>query len=412
MSQVYIDGGKLPIKAWVSELEGGRDSIESSALQQLRNVADLPFVHKHVAVMPDVHAGKGATIGSVIATRGAIIPAAVGVDLGCGLSAVRTDLTASDLPDDLRSLRTAIESNAPHGRTDNGGKNDRGQWGDIPDRVAEAYAATKLPVGFKSIVEKHQKFASWEDRLVRGIGTLGTGNHFVEVSLDEEDRVWVVLHSGSRGVGNAIGSYFIDIAKEDMRKWFINLPDADLSYMPEGTDHFNDYWYAVLWAQEYALLNRNVMMSAALAELAGATRPLSADLVAVNCHHNYVALENHFGSNVYVTRKGAVRARAGDLGVIPGSMGAQTFIVSGLGSADSFCSCSHGAGRKMSRTAAKKAITLEMHAEATAGIECRKDADVLDESPAAYKDIGAVMRSQSDLVSIVHTLRAVVNVKG
>lgn len=400
---IYHEGVAAPIKTWTRGVP-----VEDSAMQQLRNLSALPFIHKHVAAMPDVHWGMGATVGSVIATKGAIIPAAVGVDIGCGMMAVRTPLTASDLPDSLHGVRTAIEAAVPHGRTDNGGVNDRGAWGpDSPQFLGP------LNEALGDIVTLHPKLGRAAGRAPFHLGTLGTGNHFIEVCLDEAQRVWVMLHSGSRGIGNAIGSYFIERAKEDMRRWFINLPDQDLAYLPEGSDNFTDYVQAVHWAQEYALANRVSMMEATLAALSSELgRDVGAGEMAVNCHHNYVAKEHHFGENIFVTRKGAVRARTVDLGIIPGSMGVRSYIVRGKGNPDSFCSCSHGAGRKMSRGAAKKAITLEDHAKATEGVECRKDADVLDESPAAYKDIDAVMAAQTDLVEVVHTLKQVVCVKG
>ncbi len=394
MSFEVIQGGRLPIKTWTRGVQ-----VEDAAKQQLLNLANMPFVHKHIAAMPDVHWGMGATVGSVIATRGAIIPAAVGVDIGCGMAAQRTTLTASDLPDSLAGLRSGIERRIPHGRTNNGGHGDRGAWGEPP---RDDLTGTHL-IDLGSIVSKHPKLAKAAERAPRHAGTLGTGNHFVEVCLDEEDRVWIMLHSGSRGIGNAIGSYFIEKAKEDMRRWFINLPDIDLAYLPEGSTMFDDYVAAVGWAQEFAFHNRRLMMAAALEALAEAVpKPHTCDCAAVNCHHNYISRENHFGENVIVTRKGAVRARAGDLGIIPGSMGAKSFIVRGKGNPDSFCSCSHGAGRAMSRTEAKRRFTLEDHAAATAGVECRKDEDVIDETPAAYKSIDAVMAAQADLVEVVH----------
>jgi tRNA-splicing ligase RtcB len=371
----------------------------------------MPFIHKHVAIMPDCHWGMGATVGSVIPTKGAIIPAAVGVDIGCGMMAVRTSLTASDLPDNLHGVRTAIEERVPHGRTDNGGENDRGAWGDtLPETAIDPWPE------LAKITEKHPKLGQAEKRAPRHLGTLGTGNHFIEICLDEEQRVWVMLHSGSRGIGNRIGSYFIELAKQDMRKWFINLPDEDLAYFPQGTDHFNDYFKAVSWAQRFARLNRDVMMQATLTALGAAIPKLfETDLEAVNCHHNYVSQEKHFGADVLLTRKGAVSAKEGELGIIPGSMGAKSFIVRGKGGAagrEAFFSCSHGAGRAMSRNQARKQFTLEDHEKATAGVECRKDADVIDETPAAYKDIDAVMAAQADLVDVVHTLKQVVCVKG
>jgi tRNA-splicing ligase RtcB len=394
-----------PIKAWTEGVP-----FEAEAEAQLRRVASLPFIHKWVSVMPDVHAGIGATVGSVIATKGAIIPAAVGVDIGCGMIAARTTLSASDLPDDLRGLRTAIEAAVPHGRTANGGPGDRGAWGDLPAPVAAAWA--ELAPGYQALIDEFPKL----DRGVTAqhLGTLGTGNHFIEVCLDEADRVWFMLHSGSRGVGNRIGSFFIELAKKDMRTWLVNLPDENLAYLPEGTEHFGQYWDAVGWAQKFAAKNRELMMSAVVhgARSGAKLPPFELTDTAVNCHHNYVAREHHYGANVLLTRKGAVRAGEGELGIIPGSMGAKSFIVRGKGNRESFCSCSHGAGRKMSRTAAKKAFSLEDHAEATKGIECRKDADVIDETPAAYKSIDAVMDAQRELVDIVHTLRQVVCVKG
>jgi len=394
------------IKAWIDGV-----SVEDRARQQLDNIAAMPFIHKHVAIMPDVHWGMGATVGSVIPTKGAIIPAAVGVDIGCGMMAVRTSLAASDLPDNLFGLRTAIEERIPHGRTDNGGVNDRGAWCDPSPEAARKFQ--QHFDALESIVGKHPKIARAAERAYAHMGTLGTGNHFVEVCLDEADRVWVMLHSGSRGIGNRIGSYFIEQAKQDMRRWFINLPDQDLAYIPEGSALFGDYMEALNWAQRFARSNREVMMSAALEALRVAVpKPFDCDCEAVNCHHNYVSHERHYGSDVLVTRKGAVSAKLDELGIIPGSMGAKSFIVRGKGNRESFCSCSHGAGRKMSRTEAKKRFTVEDHIAATIGVECRKDADVIDETPAAYKDIDAVMAAQSDLVEVVHTLKQIVCVKG
>jgi tRNA-splicing ligase RtcB len=399
-----IESEGRPIKAWTRGVP-----IEEAALGQLRNVARLPFIHSHVSVMPDVHFGKGATVGSVIPTVGAIIPAAVGVDIGCGMMAVRTSIRAEHLPDNLLGVRSAIEAAVPHGRTDNGGRNDVGAWsGEPPASVLAQWAA--LEAGYAAIIEKHPQAA--HPRGLGHLGTLGTGNHFIELCLDEAGSVWVMLHSGSRGVGNRFGSYFIDRAKREMRRWFINLPDQDLAYFPEGSDGFNDYFKAVSWAQRYARANREVMMDQMLTVLRTVFPHLSTVESAVNCHHNYVTRERHFGADVYVTRKGAVRAGEGEFGIIPGSMGARSFIVRGKGNRDSFCTCSHGAGRAMSRNEAKRRFTLEDHAKATEGVECRKDADVIDETPMAYKDIDAVMAAQADLVDIVHTLRQVVCVKG
>lgn len=405
MTFEIIESEGAPIKAWTRGVQ-----VEDVAKQQLRNLAGMPFIHKHIAAMPDVHWGMGATVGSVIATKGAIIPAAVGVDIGCGMMAQRTTLTASDLPDNLLGLRTAIESRIPHGRTNNGAPGDRGAWGDsLPNSAALAAHMS----GLDAIVAKHPKISQAATRARSHAGTLGTGNHFVEVCLDESQRVWVMLHSGSRGIGNRIGSHFIELAKKDMRRWFINLPDVDLAYFPQGSELYGDYRQAVHWAQGFARINRELMMDAALSALSESVpKPFTCDCEAVNCHHNYVSEERHFGENVLVTRKGAVKADSGDLGIIPGSMGAKSFIVRGKGNRDSFHSCSHGAGRSMSRAEAKRRFTVEDHIKATEGVECRKDEGVIDETPAAYKDIDAVMSAQSDLVDVVHTLRQVVCVKG
>ncbi|MCH7863015.1 RtcB family protein [Sphingomonas sp. NPDC092331] len=399
----HVEGG-VPIKMWTRGVP-----VEDGARAQLARAAQMPFVFKHVAVMPDVHVGIGATVGSVIPTKGAVIPAAVGVDIGCGMMAARTSLVASDLPDNLEGIRSAIEQAVPHGRSVGRGKRDQGSWGDPPAAIVEAWAT--LAQRFERITEKYPRLKN-TNHLVH-LGTLGTGNHFIELCLDQEQRVWVMLHSGSRGVGNAIGTFFIELAKQDMRKWHINLPDQDLAYFPEGTDHFDDYVEAVGWAQDFAALNRRMMMANVVRALRGQiAKPFDAEMEAVNCHHNYVQRENHFGENVLVTRKGAVRAAKGVLGIIPGSMGAKSFIVRGLGNAESFDSCSHGAGRIMSRTAAKKLVTLDEHIRDTAGVECRKDEGVIDETPKAYKPIEAVMAAQADLVEIVHTLKQVVCVKG
>jgi len=406
MKYEVFTGSRLPVKAWTRGVQ-----VEDSAKQQLLNLANMPFVHSHVAAMPDVHWGTGATVGSVIATKGAIIPAAVGVDIGCGMAAQRTTLVASDLPDNLHNLRTAIEAAIPHGRTNDGGPNDRGAWNRVPEGVYRRLEPRMALL--KAITDKHPKIERAAQRAAHHAGTLGTGNHFVEICLDEEQRVWVMLHSGSRGIGNRIGSYFIEAAKKDMERWFINLPDKDLAYLPEGSDLFDDYFEAVNWAQDFAKLNRDVMMEAALGALAAEVpKAFVCDCGAVNCHHNYVSRERHFGENVLLTRKGAVDAHEGVFGIIPGSMGAKSFIVQGKGNRDSFCSCSHGAGRKMSRGEAERTFTVADHEAATAGVECRKDAGVLDETPAAYKDIDAVMAAQADLVSVVHTLKQVVCVKG
>jgi tRNA-splicing ligase RtcB len=395
--ETFPVAGGVPVKSWTRGV-----AFEDDARAQVMRIAALPFVHKWVAVMPDVHLGKGATVGSVIATRRAIIPAAVGVDIGCGMIARRTSLVASDLPDNLRALRTAIERAVPHGRTDNGGRNDRGAWHSPPAAQWAAWAL--LRPGYERIIAKHPKLDRGQH--VNHLGTLGTGNHFIEVCLDEADHVWVVLHSGSRGVGNRVGSHFIELAKEDMRRAHVDLPDQDLAYLSEGTEYFDDYVHAVTWAQNYARENRELMMQAVVSAMrsTGQLPEFEATLEAVNCHHNYVAEEHHYGEDVFVTRKGAVRAKVGDLGIIPGSMGARSYIVRGLGN--------HGAGRLMSRTAARKRFTVADHVAATQGVECRKDADVIDETPAAYKSIDRVMEAQHDLVEVVYTLKQIVCVKG
>jgi tRNA-splicing ligase RtcB len=393
----------VPIKAWTRGV-----GVEDAARKQLVNVAKLPIVFHHVAVMPDVHFGIGATVGSVVPTERAIIPAAVGVDIGCGMMAVETDLPAARLPDTMKQVRAAIEKAVPHGRTHGGGRGDRGAWHELPKSTSEAWR--ELAPAYEAIVDKHRRIGRGNDS--NHLGTLGTGNHFIEVCLDERDRVWFMLHSGSRGVGNRIGTYFIELAKHDMRAHAKDLPDQALAYLREGSKHFADYVDAVEWAQRYAAENRRLMMEAALGAARRHLPPFELGELAVNCHHNYVAREHHFGHDVFVTRKGAVRAGLGDLGIIPGSMGAKSYIVRGKGNRDSFCSCSHGAGRAMSRGEAKRRFTVEDHARATEGIECRKDADVLDETPMAYKPIDKVMAAQAELVDVVHELRQIVCVKG
>jgi tRNA-splicing ligase RtcB (3'-phosphate/5'-hydroxy nucleic acid ligase) len=401
-----VDNGS-PVKMWTRGVP-----VEDDAKRQLSNTAKMPFIHKHIAAMPDVHVGKGSTIGSVIPTLGAVIPAAVGVDIGCGMMAAKTTLSANDLPDNLNALRTAIEKAVPHGMTPKtrGFKGrDKGSWETPPTPVDQAWAILKDE--FDVIVQKTPKLRNTNNH--KHLGTLGTGNHFIEICLDEEGFVWFMLHSGSRGVGNAIGTHFIELAKQDMRTHFINLPDQDLAYLPEGTQHYIDYVQAVGWAQRFARMNREVMMQNLIEAVRSViTKPFETHVEAVNCHHNYVQKEHHFGKDVLVTRKGAVSAREGELGIIPGSMGAKSYIVRGKGNPDSFHSCSHGAGRTMSRTEAKRRFTVDDQVRATVGVECRKDAAVIDEIPMAYKDIDAVMHAQRDLVEVVHTLKQVVCVKG
>jgi len=383
--------------------------VEAEAQKQLSNAAKLPIVFKHIAVMPDVHLGIGATIGSVIPTFKAIIPAAVGVDIGCGMMACKTTLTAADLPDNLGPLRSAIERAVPHGSSPKHRGRDQGSWENPPETVDQVWAG--LVDEFDAICELHPRIKNTNNR--KHLGTLGSGNHFIEVCLDEVGFVWFMLHSGSRGVGNAIGTHFIELAKKDAELNQRNLPDKDLAYFEEGARYFGDYVRGVGWAQRFAQKNREVMMANLIATVRSViSKPFESHIEAVNCHHNYVQQERHFGQDVFVTRKGAVSAKKGQLGIIPGSMGARSYIVRGKGNPDSFESCSHGAGRTMSRTAAKKRYTVADQVKATEGVECRKDVDVIDEIPMAYKDIDAVMAAQSDLVEVVHTLKQVVCVKG
>ena len=396
--------GRATIKAWTKGVP-----FEEKAQQQLNNIASMSLIHSHIAVMPDVHLGKGATIGSVIPSVAAVIPAAVGVDIGCGMVATKTTLTASQLPDNLLAIRHAFEAAVPHGRTNGRSRNDRGSWHNVPDIVAGEWL--KLQARFERICEKHP--AIKKSNTVKHLGTMGTGNHFLELCLDENDAVWIMLHSGSRGVGNRIGTYFIELAKKEMQRHQINLPDMDLAYLEEGSDYFDDYVEAVEWAQDFALKNREIMMFNAIAALRKQLPvAFSTAELAVNCHHNYISREHHFGKDCYVTRKGAVRAEKGEMGIIPGSMGARSFIVRGLGNPESFNSCSHGAGRVMSRTKAKKIYNVDDQIAATQGVECRKDASVIDEIPHAYKDIEKVMEAQKDLVEVVYTLKQIVCVKG
>jgi tRNA-splicing ligase RtcB len=390
---VHDETLRVPVKIWTRD-------IEDQALTQAKNLARLPFIHKNgVALMPDVHAGIGSTVGSVIATERAVIPAAVGVDIGCGMNAVRTSLRAEDLPDSLRDVRLQIERDVPLGA---GGAHARPQ------------NAMFNASDFANIVSKHFKGdLKVIEKAHKQIGTLGSGNHFIELCLDEEGAVWIMLHSGSRGIGNMIGRHFIERAKRLMEQYFITLPDRDLAYLPDGTEDFQDYMDAISWAQDYARENRAVMMTAVIAALKRHIKtPFELTTEAVNCHHNYLERENHFGTNLYITRKGAIRARAGELGIIPGSMGTRSYIVEGLGNAESYCSCSHGAGRKMSRTEAARRFTVEDLKTQTAGVECNKTAAVIDEIPGAYKDIDRVMENQADLVRVRHTLKQIMCVKG
>lgn len=398
--------GSADLKMWTRGV-----TVEQEAMKQLEEVASLPFIYKHIAVMPDVHAGMGATIGSVIPTLGAIIPSAVGVDIGCGMCAVKTSLKSSDIPSDLVALRAKIEAAIPHGRTNNGQKGDKGAFDVMTPENQERWD-THLSEWYDRIAAKHPMAVS--NNAKRHLGTLGAGNHFIECCTDKDDTVWFMLHSGSRGAGARIGGYFIELAKQEMERYFVtkHLPNTDLAYFVEGTEYFNDYVDAVHWAQTYATQNRESMMAALVSVMKEVCPHLELTDIHVNCQHNFVRKEAHFGSNVWVTRKGAVCVRKGDLGIIPASMGARSFIVEGLGDKDSYYSCSHGAGRKMSRNAARKQFTIEDHKEAMKGIEARTDMDVLDETPMAYKPIDAVMEAQKDLVKVRYELCQFLNIKG
>jgi tRNA-splicing ligase RtcB len=393
-----LTAGRVPVKVWARELE-------AAARRQLENVAQLPIIHGHIAAMPDVHAGIGATVGSVIPTKGAIIPAAVGVDLGCGMNAVRLTLDANDLPASLARVRGAIESAVPVGFD---------QHRDIAG--AREKAAKALEPGLRRIAARGPKLRTmqrdFDSTWLRQLGTLGGGNHFIELCIDEARHVWVMLHSGSRGIGNVIGRHFIERARREMEKVDFRLPDRDLAWLAQGTPAFDDYVEAVEWAQDYATANRREMMRLILGAIASHLPPFEIEGEAISCHHNYVARERHLGEELFITRKGAIRAREGDMGIIPGSMGARSYIVRGRGNPEALCSCAHGAGRRMSRAEAKRRFTRADLAAQTEGVECRKDAAVIDEIPGAYKPIDEVMADQSDLVEVVHTLKQVVCVKG
>jgi tRNA-splicing ligase RtcB len=394
----------VPIKAWTDGV-----IFEEDAQKQLINLAALPFIYKHIAIMPDVHVGKGSTIGTVLPTKKAIIPAAVGVDIGCGMMAYKTNLKAKDLPDTLTALRHAIEKAIPVGSNP---KKKMGQWENhnLPDYISQRWSS-RLAKKFNEICNKYPRFKNTNH--INHLGTLGGGNHFIEICLDENQDIWLMLHSGSRGVGNAIGSHFIELAKREMERLSIHLPDRDLAYLPEGSTYFDDYCDAVHWAQDFAEQNRQVMMEQLIGVISKyLNRPVVCNEYSVNCHHNYVQLEKHFGETIWITRKGAVSARKGQMGIIPGSMGAKSFIVRGLGNPESFNSCSHGAGRVMSRTKAKQLVNIDEHQKSLKGVECKKDASTLDETPSAYKNIDHVMLAQNDLVEVVHTLKQILCVKG
>lgn len=397
MSYVEVPGAKVPIRMWTDPA-----SVEDSAMRQLQNTAGLPWI-KGLAVMPDVHYGKGATVGSVIAMKDAVCPAAVGVDIGCGMSAVKTSLTANDLPGDLSGLRSLIERAIPVGAgmhreaVDPGrlyGFSDRG-FGDLWERFD--YVADEV------------KFR--RDRAMRQMGTLGTGNHYQEVNIDQEGAVWLTLHSGSRGIGNQLADHHIGIARGLSHNQ--GLVDRDLAVFLAATPEMAAYRHDLYWAQEYAKYNRAVMMSLMKEVVRRQFRKAKVSFEQeISCHHNYVAEERYDGMDLLVTRKGAIRAGGGEYGIIPGSMATGTYIVKGLGNEKSFNSASHGAGRKMSRTAAKKRFTVRDLAEQTKGVECRKDSGVVDEIPGAYKSIEQVIGQQTDLVEVVAKLKQVICIKG
>jgi tRNA-splicing ligase RtcB len=392
------------VKMWVGAME-----VEQAAIAQITNISVLPILAGHIAIMPDVHMGKGATVGSVIPTRSAIIPAAVGVDIGCGMCAVMTNLTADDLPESLLAIRNQIERDVPVGFNEHkaGIPSVSGPYADVLRKNLK-----KTMQRWNSLALKARLGRADEHRIGRQIGTLGGGNHFIELCLDLQNRVWVMLHSGSRGIGNQIGTVAIEMAKEQAAKRAWGLPDQDLAWLDEGTPEFDDYIEAMHWAQSYARFNRDTMMNLVLAVLKSRFEKMKVVGEVINCHHNFSSWEEHSEQGMWITRKGAVSARYGEMGIIPGSMGAKSFIVRGKGNSESYCSCSHGAGRKMSRNQAKKLFTsLDLETQ-TLGVECRKDDGVIDEIPSAYKDIQVVMDAQRDLVDIVHELKQVLCIKG
>ena len=382
--------------------------MEPSAEGQVKNISQLPFVFKHVAVMPDAHLGKGACVGSVVATDGAIIPSCVGVDIGCGMIAVKTKFKAADLPESLESIRKGIERRIPLGA---------GGWNEKPSPAAVKFMDNSLKDEKAHPSERLMSDDGLKARALKQFGSLGSGNHFIEICLDAEDNVWVMLHSGSRGVGNVLASRHIETAKGLMKKYFILLPDPDLAYLSQGTPEFEDYVRDLLWCQAYALENRDEMMNRVLTELSYALykeggHEKEMELERVNCHHNFTQMENHFGKNVWLTRKGAIQARIGQLGIIPGSMGTKSYIIRGKGNPLAYDSCSHGAGRRFSRNEARRRLSMKDFDREMQGIECRRSEELIDELPSAYKDIDQVMDDQKDLVEVVATLKQVISVKG
>lgn len=397
-----LSDSSLPIKVWA-------DDLEAEAEKQVRNLSTLPFIFNHVAVMPDAHAGRGSTVGTVIATQGAIIPAAIGVDIGCGMAAIKLDFNVNLLGGDenLRKLRHSIERSIPVGMNTN-------------HKLTESAITYFKELGEVSETAKNgfQSFERIMKNAQNSIGSLGGGNHFIEICKDQEDTCWIMLHSGSRNIGKCLAEIHIDKAKDLMKEYFITLPDPDLAYLVQNSHEFKEYLHDLFWGQRFAKANREEMLDRVLREVLYSVGKLNEykenkdKYFRVNCHHNYTNIENHFGRNIYVTRKGAISAKENEWGIIPGSMGTRSYIVQGLGNRDSFCSCSHGAGRKMSRTKARNTFTKEDLIKQTEGVECRKDSDVIDEIPSAYKDIDVVMENQKDLVKPVFELKQLICIKG
>lgn len=391
-----VQAGKAPVKVWVDDIS----EVETQAMEQAYRVSRLPFIHKWVSIMPDVHMGKGACVGSVIAAKGAVVPALVGVDIGCGMLAAKTTLTAKDLPDSLLALRLAIESRVPVGMESH--------------ERSSVYRARSQALDPKDLTVYDSLETRVLDRVANQIGTLGGGNHFIELCLDQDDTVWVMLHSGSRNIGKETAERHIQGAKGLMKQMFVQLEDPELAYFAQGTQEYQNYLNDVMWCQEYAKENRQKMFNEVFAVLVKQFKEKQVKVIGevTSCHHNYISIENHYGENVIVTRKGAIQAREGQLGIIPGSMGTKSYIVEGKGNKESFCSCSHGAGRRMSRSKAKEVFTLDDLKAQTEGVECRKDQGAIDEIPGAYKDIDRVMYNQRDLVDIKYTLKQVLCIKG
>lgn len=397
--------GKI-LKIWNKKVP-----IEEGAIDQLLDALKLPFVKPYIAIMPDCHAGKGSSVGSVIPCENAIIPAAIGVDICCGMSAYRLNLTREDFINHEETIRNEMIRKVPAGRTNNGGKGDRGAWYNIPPNVQDKWNLF-LKDGWDNILANIPGLLNNHTNGVNHLGTLGTGNHFLSLSTDEENKIWLIVHSGSRGIGARIGSHFIEVAQELCKKWFINIPNRDLAYLPAGTKEYEDYMKCMKWCDTFATNSRSIMLKNSFEVI---EKILCKDIditEKINCHHNFVTKVCVHGNNLNVIRKGAVSALNGEKVIIPGAMGKKSFIAHGKGNTESFYSCSHGAGRLMSRAAARNNITLEDHKAETLGVFCDKDASIIDESPHAYKNVEDVMESQSDLVEIEHTLQEFINVKG